>query len=56
MAGETDKAKGRVKKAVGELTNDEELKREGDIDEASGKVKEGVEKVADKAREVVRKK
>ena len=56
MAGEADQAKGHIKKAVGELTGDEDLKREGDIDEASGKVKDAVEKVADKAREVVRKK
>jgi uncharacterized protein YjbJ (UPF0337 family) len=56
MAGAVDKAKGRVKKAVGELTDNEDLKREGDIDKASGKVKEVTQKVADKAREVVRKK
>ena len=56
MAGEADKAKGRIKKAVGELTDDEDLKREGDIDKATGKVKEVTGKVADKAREVVRKK
>jgi uncharacterized protein YjbJ (UPF0337 family) len=56
MAGAVDKAKGRAKKAVGELTDNEELKREGDIDKASGKAKEVVEKVADKAREVVHKK
>ena len=55
MAGAVDKAKGRVKKAVGELTDNEDLKREGDIDKASGKVKEVTEKVADKAREVVHK-
>lgn len=56
MAGEVDKAKGTAKKAVGELTDNEELKREGDIDKASGKAKEVVEKVADKARKVVHKK
>jgi uncharacterized protein YjbJ (UPF0337 family) len=56
MAGAVDKAKGRVKKAVGELTGNEDLKREGDIDKASGKVKDVTQKVADKAREVVRKK
>lgn len=56
MAGEVDKAKGRVKQAVGDLTDDEDLKRQGDIDEATGKVKEAIEKVADKARDVVRKK
>jgi len=56
LAGQVDKAKGRVKKAVGELTDNEDLKREGEIDEASGKVKDVTKKVADKAREVVRKK
>jgi uncharacterized protein YjbJ (UPF0337 family) len=56
MAGKIDQAKGRVKKAVGELTDNEELKREGDIDKVSGKVKAATEKVADKAREANRKK
>lgn len=56
MAGKVDQAKGRVKKAVAELTNDENLKREGEIDEASGKVKQATEKAADKARAMVRKK
>jgi uncharacterized protein YjbJ (UPF0337 family) len=56
MAGEADQAKGRIKKAVGELTDDEDLQREGDIDKASGKVKEATEKIADKARAAVRKK
>ena len=56
MAGAVDKAKGRVKKAVGELTDNADLKREGEIDKASGKVKDVTQKVADKAREVVHKK
>jgi uncharacterized protein YjbJ (UPF0337 family) len=56
MAGEADKAKGRVKKAVGDLTGDEDLKREGEIDQATGKVKDVTKKVADKARKVVSKK
>ena len=55
-AGEADQAKGRTKKAVGELTDDEDLKREGEIDETTGKVKKAVGEVADKAREVVQKK
>jgi uncharacterized protein YjbJ (UPF0337 family) len=54
MAGQVDKAKGRVKKAIGELTDNEDLKREGEIDEASGKAKAVVEKVADKTRGAVR--
>jgi len=56
MAGGADKAKGRAKKAVGELTGNEDLKREGDIDKASGKVKEVTQKVADKVRKTGHKK
>ena len=41
-----DVAKGRAKRAAGELTDDEKLKREGSVDKAAGKAKEG-----DKARE-----
>ena len=56
MAGEADKTKGAVKKAIGELTDNEDLKREGEIDEASGKIKEVTEKVADQARDAIHKK
>ena len=48
-----DEAQGRAKRAAGELTGDDELKREGTIDKATGKAKDGVEKVADKAKEIV---
>ena len=40
----TDEAKGRVKKAVGELTGDDELKREGQADKMAGKAKDVVDK------------
>jgi uncharacterized protein YjbJ (UPF0337 family) len=43
----TDEAKDRVKKAVGEITGDEKLKQEGRVDKASAKVKDGVDKVKD---------
>lgn len=49
----TDEAKGRVKEAAGDLTGDEKLKREGKVDRASGKAKEGVEKASEKAKEAV---
>ena len=39
-AGKWDQAKGRVKKAWGELTDDDEEKVEGEIDEAKGRLKE----------------
>lgn len=45
MAGEMDKAKGSIKKAVGELTGDKKLKHEGSIDKLAGHVKSGVNKV-----------
>ena len=45
MSGQTDEFKGRVKKAVGELTGDEKLKREGEIDKVAGKLKQGVDKM-----------
>jgi uncharacterized protein YjbJ (UPF0337 family) len=45
MSGQTDEFKGTVKKAVGELTGNEKLKREGEIDKVAGKVKQGVDKV-----------
>jgi uncharacterized protein YjbJ (UPF0337 family) len=45
MAGEIDKVKGRVKKAVGELTDNQKMKNEGTIDKITGSVKNGIEKV-----------
>lgn len=44
----TDEAKGRIKKATGELTGDDELKREGEMDKLSGKIKDGIDSVKDK--------
>lgn len=37
-----DKTKGRIKQAVGSLTGDEDLKREGQTDELKGAVKGAV--------------
>ena len=45
MAGEIDKAKGRIKKAVGELTGNQKMKNEGMVDKAAGHVKSGIDKV-----------
>jgi uncharacterized protein YjbJ (UPF0337 family) len=41
-AGKADQIKGRIKKAVGDLTDDERLHDEGTADEASGTVQENV--------------
>ena len=52
-AGTGDKAKGRVQKAVGDLTNDQDLKDRGTINETSGKVKDGVERGVNKVRDAL---
>jgi uncharacterized protein YjbJ (UPF0337 family) len=49
-----DDAKGRLKEAAGDLTGDDEMKREGKLDQATGRAKEGVERVADKVRKAMR--
>ncbi len=49
-----DDAKGRVKEAAGDLTGDKDLKREGKVDQAGGKAKEGVEKVTDKVKDALK--
>ena len=52
MSGTTDKIKGRVKEAAGVLTNDKRLKNAGKADQASGAIKDGLEKVIDKVKVV----
>ena len=47
MSGKIDEAKGRIKEAAGDLTDDDSLKAEGKVDQAAGKLKEGVDKVKD---------
>jgi uncharacterized protein YjbJ (UPF0337 family) len=49
--GAVDDAKGRAKEAVGDITGDDKLKREGKVDRGKGKVKDAVDKVADKVTE-----
>ena len=48
-----DQAKGRIKQAMGDLTDDDRLRREGKTDEAAGKTKDGLDKAADKLRDAV---
>ncbi|MGN6216489.1 MAG: CsbD family protein [Solirubrobacterales bacterium] len=50
MSGKMDEAKGRTKKAAGELTDNQNLKSRGRADQAKGKVKRGVDKAAEKAK------
>jgi uncharacterized protein YjbJ (UPF0337 family) len=53
MAGEMDKAKGRVKEAAGSLTDDDKMKNEGRADQAAGKAKDKVDKVKDWAEDKI---
>ena len=53
MSGTSDAIKGRVKEAVGVLAGDQRLKNEGKLDQTTGKVKGAVERVIDKAKNVV---
>jgi uncharacterized protein YjbJ (UPF0337 family) len=56
MAENTDDFKGRIKEAAGDLTGDKDLQREGKVDQATGKAKEGVERVSDAAKDILGKK
>ena len=49
-----DEAKGRAKEAAGDLTDNDDLKREGKTDQAKGKVKEGVDRAADAVKDVIK--
>jgi uncharacterized protein YjbJ (UPF0337 family) len=51
--GSADKAKGRLKEAGGDLTDDRDLKNEGKVDKAEGNVKDAADDVADKAKDVL---
>ncbi len=53
MGENLDQAKGRVKQAAGDLTDDPDLKSEGKKDELGGKVKEKLDDVRDKAHDAV---
>ena len=53
MSGETDQAKGRIKQAAGDLTDNDDLKREGKADETAGKVKNAMGDAKDKFDDVV---
>jgi uncharacterized protein YjbJ (UPF0337 family) len=54
MSGKAEEIKGRVKEAVGDLTDDQDLKDSGKADKAAGKVKQAAERIIDKARDSVK--
>ena len=54
MSGKAEEIKGRIKEAAGDLTNNDRLKREGQVDQASGKVKQATDRVINNARDAVK--
>lgn len=51
VEGAMDKAKGSVKKGVGNLTGDEKMKAEGEADKAKGKAESTVGSAKDAVRD-----
>lgn len=53
MSGAKDKMTGRAKQAAGDLTDDEELEREGEADETAGKAKDAMDDVKDGVNDAI---
>ena len=53
MSGEMDKLKGRAKQAAGDLTDDHDLEREGERDEAAGKLKDKADDAKDAVNDAI---
>lgn len=50
---DSDEIKGRAKQAAGAVTGDDDLEREGKVDRGVSDVKEGVDKVAGKVKDLL---
>ena len=48
-----DELKGRAKEAAGDLSDNDDLQREGKVDQATGKVKDKVGDVSDKIKDAL---
>jgi uncharacterized protein YjbJ (UPF0337 family) len=53
MGEKIDEAKGRAKEATGDLTDDDDLKREGQLDQAGANVKKKVDEGVDRVKEAL---
>lgn len=53
MGGKMDQMKGRLKEAAGVLTDDDRLKREGQLDQVVGKVKETADRAVNKMKDAL---
>jgi uncharacterized protein YjbJ (UPF0337 family) len=54
MGDKTDQMKGRAKEAIGDLTDDDDMKREGKVDRKAGETKEKAGDMVDKVRDKVK--
>jgi len=54
MSGKMQEIKGRVKEAAGVIADDDSLRREGKVDQATGQIKQAAEKVADKVADAAK--
>jgi uncharacterized protein YjbJ (UPF0337 family) len=52
-SGKGDEIKGRAKEAAGSLLADKKLKRDGQAEQAAGKVKQKIEEAVDKVKDLV---
>ena len=53
MGGKLDQVKGRLKEAAGALTDDDRLRREGQLDQVVGKVKGTAERAVDTVKDAL---
>ena len=53
MGEKTDQAKGRVKEAAADLTDNDDLKHEGTADRVGGEIKEKLGDAVDKVKDVL---
>jgi uncharacterized protein YjbJ (UPF0337 family) len=55
MGSKAEEIKGRLKEAAGAITDNDKLRQEGKVDQASGKLKQAAEKAIDKVKDAVKK-
>jgi uncharacterized protein YjbJ (UPF0337 family) len=53
MEGKKDELKGRAKEAAGDLTDDDDLEREGKADQVAGKAKQFLEDAKEKGEDLI---
>ena len=52
--GTFDDMKGRAKEAAGDVTGNDDLRREGKVDRASGSIKDKLDRLTDKIKDALR--